>query len=70
MALADFDKAIALNPDSARAYKFRGGAYLLTDRGYDVADLARSVEHEMKKNVASVYGVNPDFERAIADFTS
>jgi tetratricopeptide (TPR) repeat protein len=68
LALADLSKAITLNPNSTIDYLARGNTYLVRNRSDNVADLARNVDAEMKKNAGSVFGLVPDPERAIADF--
>jgi Flp pilus assembly protein TadD len=46
-ALADFDKAIELQPDNATAYKGRGSLYeFLGEYGLADADYARAAELE------------------------
>jgi tetratricopeptide (TPR) repeat protein len=69
LALADLNKAITLNPNSANDYLTRGNTYLVRNRSDNAADLARSVDAEMKKNTGSVFGLVPDPDRAIADFS-
>jgi tetratricopeptide (TPR) repeat protein len=73
-AIADFDKAIGLDPNYAFAYSFRGDAYLKTgqhDRA--IADYDRAIElgvehEETYYNRGSAYQTKGQYDRAIADF--
>ena len=74
-ALADFDKAIALNPHSAIAYANRGTIYQKKGRHSNaIADCAKAIE--LKPDSVTYYtrGVSyaaiEEFEKALADFAS
>jgi tetratricopeptide (TPR) repeat protein len=73
-AIADFTKAIEINPKDADAYKNRGYAYdAKGDFDRAIADFTKAIEINPKdadayNNRGSVYETKGDFDRAIADF--
>ena len=75
-ALADFNKAIELNPDYAEAYGERGAAYgAKGDYGQAIADLDKAIQ--LKPDYVDayvgrgdVYKFKGDFGRALADFNT
>jgi len=74
LAIADYDKAIALNPNNAAAYNNR--AVIYHEKGeYDrsIADLTKAITIDPSKvyfiNRGSVYSGMGQVERAIADYT-
>lgn len=73
-AIADYTKAIGLDPQSARAYKLRGIAYLSEDR-YDqaISDFNKAIQldsqcFETYCNRGIAYSVNDKHDLAFADF--
>ena len=74
-AIADFTKAIEINPKDGDAYGFRGLAYTRKDN-YDlaIADFTKVIEINPKDGDAYrargiAYGRKDNYDRAIADFT-
>ena len=75
LAIADFTRAIELDPRDARIYAIRGLAY--ENKGaYDlaIADYTRAIDIDPKyaagySGRASVYASKQQYDRAIADFT-
>ena len=73
-AIADFDKAIEINPKYARAYFGRGGTYAKKG-GLDeaIANFDKAIEIDPKFAPAyfgrgTAYGTKGDLDRAIADY--
>jgi tetratricopeptide (TPR) repeat protein len=75
-AIAEFDKALAINKDLAEAYYFRGYAY--DNKGdYDraIADYTEAIRidpnyYNAYNNRGTAYNRKGDYDRAIADLTS
>ena len=74
-AIADFTKAIELDPKLARAYLYRGIVYKMTSK-YDnaLADLNKAASLNPKSamtffNLAEVYAAKGMSDKAIADYT-
>jgi tetratricopeptide (TPR) repeat protein len=73
-AIADLTQAIRLDPDNAKAYSFRGTAYLCKN-DYDkaIADYNRAIQLDQNyagaySNRGNVYGIKGEYSRAISDF--
>ena len=63
-AIADYDKAIALDPNVALAYTNRGGAYYMKgDKDQTIADFCKALEIDpsdhLTKNNLKALGVTP-----------
>jgi len=73
-AIADYDRAIELNPEDAAAHYNRGNAYAdLEDYERAIADYDRAIElnpelAQAHSNRGSAYAALEDYERAIADY--
>ena len=75
-AIAQFDKAIELDPEYADAYYYRGLAYYYK-RDFDkaIADSSKVIELDPEDiraycNRGLAYYYKPDFDRAITDFSN
>jgi tetratricopeptide (TPR) repeat protein len=73
-AIADHNKAIAIDPNYATAYNDRGNAHAFLKRDYDlaIADYSKAIELEPSKslfvdNRGRAYRNKGDYDRAIAD---
>ena len=75
-AIADFTKAVEVNPKSARAYDFRGALYSKrNERDLAIADFEKAIAINPKyvnayNNRGIVYGRKGEIEKAIADYTT
>jgi len=73
-AIADFDKAISIDPDFAEAYNDRGLCYTTKgDRDQAISDFDRSIQlkpdfTEAYSNRGTVYKSKNEFDRAIKDY--
>jgi type IV pilus biogenesis/stability protein PilW len=73
-AIAEFNKAIELNPRDAEAYNYRGSAYLqkgqvdLAISDYDQVLRLKPRDAEVYTDRGVAYGAKGQFDRAIADF--
>jgi tetratricopeptide (TPR) repeat protein len=74
-AIADYTKAIEIDPNNANAYKNRGDAYD-DEKDYDraIADYTKAIEIDPKYanvhyNRGLTYSNKKDYDRAIADYT-
>jgi len=73
-AIADFTKAIALDPKDADAYKYRGLSWQYIDDDKAIADYTKAIALNPKdawayKNRASAWYNKGDNDKAIADYT-
>ena len=75
-AIADFTKAIELNPDDHEAYNNRGSVYAKLEK-YDtaIADFTKAIElnpddHEVYNNRGNAYADLKKYDTAIADYTT
>jgi len=73
-AIADFDRVIELQPDSAMGYVSRGNAYALKgDADYAISNYDRAIELQPNHTYiylsrGSSYVLKRDYDRAIADY--
>lgn len=75
-AIADFTRAIEINPHYVDAYNWRGMTYESDKSGYDsaIADFTRAIEIDPQYvnayiNRGTVYDSKGEYDKAIADFT-